>query len=36
MIVEGECDDWPEQVFYMVGSIDEAKAKFDQLKSKSR
>lgn len=36
MIVEGECDDWPEQVFYMVGSIDEAKAKLDQLKSKSR
>ncbi|HHF09359.1 MAG TPA: F0F1 ATP synthase subunit beta, partial [Candidatus Atribacteria bacterium] len=36
MIVEGECDDWPEQVFYMVGSIDEAKEKFDQLKTKGQ
>ena len=23
MIVEGECDNIPEQAFYMVGSIDE-------------
>ncbi len=24
MIVDGECDDIPEQAFYMVGTIDEA------------
>jgi len=24
MIVDGECDDVPEQALYMVGSIDEA------------
>jgi F-type H+-transporting ATPase subunit beta len=24
MLVEGECDQLPEQAFYMVGSIDEA------------
>ena len=23
-IIEGECDDWPEQAFFMVGSIEEA------------
>ena len=24
-IIEGKCDDMPEQAFYMVGSIDEAR-----------
>ncbi|MFQ5839181.1 MAG: F0F1 ATP synthase subunit beta [Candidatus Methylomirabilales bacterium] len=30
-IVEGHCDDWPEQAFYMVGMIDEARQKAEQL-----
>jgi len=30
-IVEGECDDWPEQAFMMVGSIDRARKKAEQL-----
>ncbi len=31
-IVEGEYDDLPEQAFYMVGTIDEAIAKAEQMK----
>jgi F-type H+/Na+-transporting ATPase subunit beta len=30
-ILEGECDDMPEQAFYMVGSIDEAREKAKTL-----
>jgi len=30
-IVEGECDDWPEQAFMMVGSLDRARKKAEQL-----
>ncbi len=30
-IVEGECDDIPEQAFYMVGTLAEAKAKVETL-----
>jgi F-type H+-transporting ATPase subunit beta len=30
-IVEGRCDDMPEDAFYMVGNIEEAKAKAKQL-----
>ena len=30
-IVDGEHDDLPEQAFYMVGSIEEAVAKADQV-----
>jgi F-type H+-transporting ATPase subunit beta len=26
-IVQGKCDDMPEAAFYMVGTIDEARAK---------
>lgn len=26
-ILSGECDDWPEQAFYMVGTLEEAKEK---------
>ncbi len=26
-IINGDCDSWPEQAFYMVGNIDEAKQK---------
>ena len=32
MIVEGECDELPEQAFYMVGTIDEAFEKAKTLK----
>jgi F-type H+-transporting ATPase subunit beta len=32
MLVEGECDAYPEQAFYMVGSIDEAIEKAKTLK----
>jgi F-type H+-transporting ATPase subunit beta len=34
-IVQGKLDDLPEQAFYMVGNIDEAKAKAQQLVAKS-
>jgi F-type H+-transporting ATPase subunit beta len=30
-IVDGECDDMPEQSFYMVGSIDEAREKAQKM-----
>ncbi|MEL7037735.1 MAG: F0F1 ATP synthase subunit beta [Cyanobacteria bacterium J06592_8] len=33
MILNGELDDLPEQAFYMVGSIDQAKAKAEKMKS---
>ena len=33
-ILSGEFDELPEQAFYMVGSIDEAKAKAEKMKSK--
>ncbi len=33
-IVEGEYDDLPEQAFYMVGTMDEAKEKAQKMKSK--
>ena len=33
MILSGELDELPEQAFYMVGSIEEAKAKAEKLKS---
>ena len=32
-ILKGELDDLPEQAFYLVGNIDEAKAKAEKLKS---
>ncbi|MBQ5459270.1 MAG: F0F1 ATP synthase subunit beta, partial [Rhodocyclaceae bacterium] len=31
MIVDGECDELPEQAFYMVGSIEEAFEKAKKL-----
>ncbi len=31
-IIEGNCDDMPEQAFYMVGSIDEAREEAKKLK----
>ncbi len=30
-ILDGECDDYPEQAFYMVGTLDEVKQKAKQL-----
>ncbi|MFQ5657475.1 MAG: F0F1 ATP synthase subunit beta, partial [Candidatus Methylomirabilales bacterium] len=30
-ILEGRCDEWPEQAFYMVGNLDEAREKSEQL-----
>ena len=35
-ILEGEYDHMPEQAFYMVGTIEDAVAKFDQLKKDGR
>jgi F-type H+-transporting ATPase subunit beta len=35
MIVAGECDALPEQAFYMVGGIEEAFAKADEMKKES-
>ncbi len=32
-LVEGQCDDLPEQAFFMVGSIDEAREKAEKLKA---
>jgi F-type H+/Na+-transporting ATPase subunit beta len=34
-IVDGECDDWPEQAFYMVGSLVEAEAVAKAMKAES-
>ena len=33
-ILEGHCDAWPEQAFYMVGTLEEAKEKAEQLAGK--
>tara|TARA_R110002094_G_scaffold23704_8_gene35977 strand:- start:4079 stop:4753 length:675 start_codon:yes stop_codon:yes gene_type:complete len=33
-ILSGECDHWPEMVFYMVGTIEEAKEKYLKLEEK--
>ena len=30
-ILAGECDDWPEQAFYMSGSLEEVRKKAAQL-----
>jgi len=35
MIVNGECDALPEQAFYMVGAIEEAFAKADEMKKET-
>jgi len=32
-LLDGKCDDMPEQAFYMVGTIDEAREKSDRLKA---
>ncbi len=35
MILEGKLDDLPEQAFYMVGTIEEAIEKAEQLKKQN-
>jgi len=35
MIVAGECDALPEQAFYMVGGIEEAFAKAEEMKKET-
>jgi F-type H+-transporting ATPase subunit beta len=35
MIVAGDCDALPEQAFYMVGTIEEAFAKAEELKKET-
>ena len=30
-ILEGKCDDLPEQAFYMVGTIEEARKKAEEM-----
>jgi F-type H+-transporting ATPase subunit beta len=35
MIVNGECDDLPEQAFYMVGTIEEAQKKAADMKKEA-
>ncbi len=34
-ILDGECDDWPEQAFYMVGTIEEAEEKAEKLRAEA-
>ncbi|MBE9099430.1 F0F1 ATP synthase subunit beta [Vacuolonema iberomarrocanum] len=36
MILNGELDELPEQAFYMVGSIDEARAKAEKMKEEGK
>jgi F-type H+-transporting ATPase subunit beta len=33
-ILDGHCDEWPEQAFYMVGNLEEAREKAEQLAGK--
>ena len=35
-LVNGECDDWPEQAFYMVGSLEQAKEKAATIRAKDQ
>ncbi len=30
-LVNGECDEWPEQAFYMVGTLEDARKKMDHM-----
>ena len=36
MILAGELDQLPEQAFYLVGSIDEVKAKAEKIASEAK
>ena len=35
-MLEGKHDDLPEQAFYMVGNIDEARAQGEEMKKRSK
>ena len=35
-ILDGKCDDLPEQAFYLVGTIEDAREKAERLASESR
>lgn len=35
-IIDGKCDDWPEQAFYMVGDLEEAQEKAKRLRAEAR
>jgi F-type H+-transporting ATPase subunit beta len=35
-IVEGKCDDIPEQAFYMMGSLDEVRARHEKMQKESQ
>jgi F-type H+-transporting ATPase subunit beta len=35
-ILEGKCDDMPEQAFYLVGNIDDAREKAKRLAAETR
>lgn len=35
-LVNGDCDDWPEQAFYMVGSLEQARQKAEIIRSKGQ
>ncbi len=35
-LVNGECDDWPEQAFYMVGDLEQAWQKAEAIKKKEK
>jgi len=34
-LVDGECDDLPEQAFYMVGTLEDAYEKYEQIKKET-
>jgi F-type H+-transporting ATPase subunit beta len=34
-IIDGKCDDIPEQAFYMQGGLDDVRAKYDQMKKEA-
>ncbi|VAX17230.1 ATP synthase beta chain, partial [hydrothermal vent metagenome] len=34
-LIDGECDEIPEQAFYMVGNIDEVYEKYEKMKKGS-
>jgi F-type H+-transporting ATPase subunit beta len=35
-IVEGKCDDIPEQAFYMMGGLDEVRARFEKMQKENQ
>ncbi|MCC6750973.1 MAG: F0F1 ATP synthase subunit beta [Deltaproteobacteria bacterium] len=34
-LVDGRCDDWPEQAFYMVGNLDEARQRAEKIRAEA-